>query len=252
LSEWGAEQFRLTVFPLPGATTRFPEWWQSTMALPPDETTSNPKRGSSVVSGSLGSNKLILKLEPDRIDWLFVPPGDLGSNAQPPEPEFPTIGPLTESLGAFSDIMERWLVRDDLPEIARIAFGAILKHTEPDRRSAYLRLPEYLPVRVDPDSSDFFFQINLPAASRTGVDDLRVNRLSKWSVVALAVFALRFTGATFASEARPPFGHALRLELDINTVPEFRGPLPRGRFIEVYRELAALGQEIAAEGLDSL
>lgn len=253
-SEWHAEQLRLTVFPVLGATTRSPEWWEFVVASPPDETNSNLRKGTTVVGGAFAPGKLILGLAPDRIDWLFVPP-DPELDAGLPESGFVSIGPVREALRTFSDVAERWFGRDDVPEIARVAFGAILTHAEPDRRSAYALLPDYVPVRVDPDSSsDFLFQINLPVASTT-IDGLRLNRLTRLAVASVSQLTLRFTagaaGAAVASQARPPFAHALRLELDINTVAEFQGPIPRRDLIRVYRELVALGEGIATGGIGS-
>jgi hypothetical protein len=250
LPDWRAEQLRLTVFPVPGATTRSADWWEAVTGSPPDESTANPKKGSAIVSGSFGQGKLVLRLEPDRIDWLLVP-ADIDIEALPPEGEFPHLGAVTEVLGEFSDLVERWLARNDIPDAARLAFGAVLKHPEADRRSGYLRLPDYVPIRVDPDSTDFLYQINLPVASQTGIGGLQINRLSKWSVGAYRRFALRLgpaTGGVVRQTLQEPV-YAFRLELDINTAPTFEGPLPRARFVDVYRELVKLGRDVAATGI---
>lgn len=248
LPDWRAEQLRLTVFPVPGATTRSADWWEAVTGSPPDESTANPKKGSAIVSGSFGQGKLVLRLEPDRIDWLLVP-ADI--EALPPEGEFPHLGAVTDVLGGFSDLVERWLARNDVPDAARLAFGAVLRHPEADRRSGYLRLPDYVPVRVHPDSTDFLYQINLPVASRIGIDSLQINRLSKWSVAAYRLFAVTFSttaGGVARQNIQEPV-YALRLELDINTAPTFEGPLPRARLVDVYRELVNLGRDVAATGI---
>lgn len=148
----------------------------------------------------------------------------------------------------FSNIAEQWLRRNDLPDLVRIAFGMVVRHPEVDRRSAYLRLPDYLPIRIDPDASDFNLQINVPAAS-TGIRGLRINRLTKWSIMGLARVSLRMDGTVVATTGGRVMAHALRLELDINTSPEFQGALPRDRFIDIYRELVALGRDIITDGL---
>jgi hypothetical protein len=247
-AEWTAQQVRLTVFPLPGAANPNPEhWWEAIVAAPPDESTANLKMGVRTLAGTFHAGKLILKLELNRIDWLFVP--------QDPDPavglsgEFPSIGPVTENLELFSGIAERWLSRDDIPDLVRIAFGAVVTHPESDRRSAYLRLPDYLPLRIDPESTDFSFQINLPSGSRTGIDGLRINRLSRWAIMGLANVALRLEAGAVSAASSQFLNHALRLEMDINTPAEFRRALPRERLIEIYRELVALGRDIIAEGL---
>lgn len=248
LAEWRAEHARLTVFPMPDASTRSPEWWQAVTDGQPDETTMNPKKGSALIQGAFDPGKLILKLEPDRIDWLLTP-SERDMDELAAAREFPTLGPAMEMVDAFSAIAEKWLARDDLPAIARIAFGAVLIHPEADRQAGYLRLPDYVPVQVNPESSDFLFQINLPPApTATGLEGLRLNRLSKWSVVAYKSIALRFTGT--AVQAQPvPEAVALRLELDVNTASAFAGPIPPARLVDIYRELVAGGRTIAANGV---
>jgi hypothetical protein len=248
LAEWTAEQVRLTVFPLAGAANPNPEpWWEVIVGAPPDESTANPKMGLRTLVGTFHAGKLVLKLELNRIDWLFVPqdrdPAVVVSG------EFPSIGPATENLALFSGIAERWLSRDDIPDLVRIAFGAVVSHPESDRRSAYLRLPDYLPLRIDPESTDFNFQINVPRGSRTRIDGLRINRLSKWSIMGLAHVALRLDGGAIGAASSQFVNHALRLELDINTSAEFRRALPREGLIEIYRELVAFGKDIITEGL---
>ena len=133
--------------------------------------------------------------------------------------------------------------------LARIAFGAVLKHPEADRQAAYLRLPDYVPVQVNPESSDFFYQINLPPVPSTKeIEGLLLNRLSKWTVVGLKSVSLTLTGTVARAQAVPK-GFALRLELDINTVPAFEEEIPHARLVEVYRELAEAGLAIATDGV---
>lgn len=244
-SDWLVGHFRLTAFPVPGAIARSLEWWDAASGSLPDETTSNPKKGSSIVSGSFGPGKLVLRLEPDRVDWLLIPADILDAEASLISPAFVNIGSLTETLATFSEIAEQWLARHDVPEVGRLAFGAVLRHPEADRRSGYLRLPNYVPVQVDPESSDFLYQINLPITSTVGINGLQINRLTKWSITALKLLALASTGATIAPEPT----YAFSLELDINTDPTFGSPLPKARLVALYQELTDLGGQIATEGI---
>jgi hypothetical protein len=249
-TDWIAEQLRLTGFRLPGAPDLAAEqWWEAVVGAPADESTANPKLGLKTLASTFDAGKLVLKLELGRIDWLFVP-RDPDPTAGLPS-EFPSIGPIAERLEVFSDIVTRWLGRNDAPDLVRLAFGTVVRHPEPDDRAAYSRLPDYLPIRVDPESSDFSFQINIPTRSRSGIDGLRINRLSRWSVMALARVAFQFNSVKMAAMPTPTTttDYALRLELDINTAPEFQGSIPKGRLIEVYRELVSGGQNIIAEGL---
>src|ERR1019366_6957579 len=217
LSDWSAEQFRLSVFPTPGYTRQSQsiEWWQGAVGSPPDETTVNSKTGIMLAAGPFGDGKLLLRFELDRIDWLLVPL-DHDPAAPMAIAQVLTLGRATEVLPGFSEIVEKWLAQSDVPGVARLAFGAVFTHNEADRRSGYLQLPDYVPVEVDPESSAFLYQINLPIPSRTGIDRLRINRLSKWSVAAYKLIAFNVAVA----ESAPPFSatpvFALRLELDIN------------------------------------
>jgi hypothetical protein len=247
-AEWSAEQIRLTAFALPGAANPMLErWWEAIVGTPPDEATTNLKMGLRTLAGSFHTGKLILKLELNRIDWLFVPQG--------PDPatglsgEFPSLGPIHENLKLFTDITERWLNQDDIPDLVRIAFGAIVTHPEPDRRSAYLRLPDYLPLRIDPESTDFNLQINVPSVTRTGIDGLRINRLSRWAIMGLARVAFQAEGGGIGATTSQYVNHALRVEVDINTSGDLRTALPRERLIDLYRELVAFGRDILTVGL---
>jgi hypothetical protein len=248
VSDWRAEQTRLTVFPTPEATTRSAEWWQRITEREPDETTTNPKKGSALVHGVIDPGRLILKMEAERIDWVLEPL-EMDVDELALAREIRTLGPAIEIIDSFSALVAKWLTLSDLPDISRIAFGSVLKHPELDRRAGYLRLPEYVPVRVDPESSDFLYQINLPTApSGTGIEGLRLNRLSKWSVSAWRPFSFRFSGG--AVQAQPiTESVALHLELDINTTHDFVGAIPKARLAEVYIELVDAARSIAQNGV---
>lgn len=248
LADWQAQHARLTVFPMPSATTRSADWWQAVTDSEPDETKTNPKKGSASIRGAFDPGSLILNLESDRIDWMLVP-AERDIEELVAALEFPALGPAIEILDGFSAIAEKWLKRDDLPAIARIAFSAVLIHPEADRQAGYLRLPNYVPVQVNPESSDFLYQINLPPiASTTGIEGLLLNRLSKWRVAEWKSFSLRLTGTSVNAQTVPQ-GFALRLEWDINTAPAFVGPIPHARLVDTYRELDAVGRALATNGV---
>jgi hypothetical protein len=252
LADWLAEQLRLTVFTAPGAIIPRPEqWWDAILATPAEQSSANLRSQQTTLAGSIDRRNWILRLEPGRIDWIVVPsPADdqvsAAGNA------IPLMGSVAENLALFSRYIEAWLGRPDVPDLVRIAFGAILHHPEEDRRSAYVQLGQYLPFRLDPESSDFFLQINLPPTdSRTGVRGLRFNRLSRWSITAVANVGLRLEGPgpRVTASSSGFMAHAIRIELDINTAPEFQGTIPRDRFIDVYRELVTFGQNLVIDGL---
>lgn len=248
VTEWQAEHVRLTIFPMPDVAIGSREWWQELAGGQPDKTIVNSKKGSTLIEGAFGPGKLALRIQPGRIDWMLIPPErELDELAA--VPEFITFDPGLEIFETFSDLAEKWLSRTDLPAIARAAFGAVLVHPEDDHHTAYLRLPEYVPVKINPDSSDFLFQINPPRLpSTSGIETLRLNRLSKWSVPAVGAIAVRFPEPLLQTQSTRP-RYALQVELDINTHPTLIGPIPSEKLVDVYRELVASGRSIATDGV---
>jgi len=242
--EWQAEQLRLTVFPMPHAIVRSAAWWELLTGAVPDESTFKPKSGTGIIQGAWNSGKLILRMEPERIDWLYAPEDTI-------ERTLPSVGMVSESVVLFSDAMTRWFSMSDFPPVARMAFGGVLFHPEENRRDGYTRLPDYVPVQVDPNSSDFLYQINLPPIqSSTGIQNLEINRLSKWSVSVRFSFGMVLTLAGSSVSSQPHENlSALRLELDVNTVPAFTGPIPSDRLGELLQELIGNARTMAAEGV---
>lgn len=245
VEEWQANQLRLTVFPALNVGDREPEWWQRMTGTEPSESTADRKRNSSIVTGEFGGGILTLGLAPERIDWFLT------STEGPIDPSISIgdVGPMLQSVDQFSALTERWLAEQDIPEIARLAFGAILIHPEADQKAGYTRLRDYIPIPVDPDWRDLVFQVNLRnfQVAECGVPYL--NRLSRWSVAARSSGRLSMgaEGFAIAGTGAPQFG--LRLELDINTPADFQGAIPHQLLATLYRELVAAGRAIASDGV---
>ncbi len=245
LKVWETEVLRLTGFPSPSAEITEPAWWSEIVGEAPERKTLRPRRGGQEEEGPLEGGKLILRVTPTRIDWLFGP-------IYPPDEEpatFPTIGPFPKTLDTLSKLMFRWFGIQTCPPLRRLAFGAILVQPVDDRKSGYKQISAYLPnVKLDPDgSSDLIYQINRPRDSRSGVPGLRINRLSKWSVSLLqtVAFSLEKTSVSMAPGRELS---ACRLELDVNTSADFQGEFPREQVAVIFDELVRLGSEIVDEG----
>lgn len=242
LEDWQTAELRLTAFPIPSAQTQKAGWWHRTVGQAP-ETTTYLKSGIEREEGPFNGGKLTLSIEPLVIHWRFVP----SDEALPLEQSFPTIGPFSDSLRDFLDPMHRWLT-DSIPNLQRLAFGAVLLLPVADRAAGYARLSSYLPgVAIDPiNSRDFLYQINRRRGSNAGIPDLRINRLSKWSVLAVATAVVEVGPAL--RQFTTPEHYACGLELDINTVPEYPDVISRDELDAVFQELVELGTEIVTEG----
>lgn len=237
---WQVESLRTTCFPNATAQFGVTDWWQEVVNEQPENRVLRLKEGFQQDEGHINGIKLVLGIQPVRIDWVAVP-GETQHKFW--------MGPFQETLDWFIGLMSRWLRSS--PPLKRLAFGAVLMLPVEDRRSGYELIEKYLPhIQFDSErSSDFLYQINRPRDSRTGIPNLKINRLSKWSVV------LRGTGQIELSphEARASFfptseAYACRLELDINTVGDYQGDLPQDQLPIIFQELVEFGKEITIEG----
>lgn len=232
---------RLTAFPSPSAQIDKPNWWEHTVGEAPEKRVSRLKRGGQQEEGPFEGGKLILNIQPTRIDWLFTVTKDKEEDVE----EIPTIGSFTKSLNPFLQLMLKWLSIS--PPLQRLAFGAILLQPVDDLETGYRLIATYLPfVQLDSEgSSDFFYQINRPRNSMSGITGLEVNRLSKWSITRWQTSDLSLPAMTYFP-GKPYF--ACCLELDINTAVDFSDELIGEQLPRVFQELVNLGLEIAREG----
>lgn len=248
---WEAQSLRLTLFlvsPVDGEKTN---WWERLIGLPPEGKVSKPRingyEESGLVDEIVGNQvRLRILIQPMRMDLLLTasPKDDLNTEVPP------VIGPVSESLDRFGSLARKWLAFSDMPQVERMAFGAHLDEMVPDRKAGYGQLRQYLSryVKIDPEgSSDFSYSINRPRASASGIAELRVNRLSKWSVIIWSVMRHRISSAS-SEVFRDAERFSCHLELDISTNQDFREEIAREKLSFIYDELVALGMEIAKDG----
>ena len=242
IDAWQVESMRVSAFPSEIVPTE-QSWWNDFVGLPPEAVVSRPKIGQYQSQGDFEGRRLGLQIQPGRIDW------SLSGVVKTTEEEFnlALLGPLPEVVASLLKVVVPWLAK--APALARFAFGANLLQPVENVRDGYVRLQKYLPgFPIDPDkSSDFFYQINKPQPSATGIESLRINRLMKWSVqVAQRMTVVVGPGGVetraLGEEA------ACRLELDINTAPSFGRTLPAERLGEILSEMVGLGLDIAKDG----
>lgn len=249
-SDWTAEQLRCTAFILPGTTLPAAHWWAKLTGADPEQVTANPRIGASQAVGGFGPGTLVVTTQPGRVDWFLVPGPIETANVQgQTNPEFtaPSLGGAVEAFDALSKISKQWLGFEDIPEVSRLALAGAFTHPEENKRAAYLRLAEYVPIQVGPESSDFLYQINLPTQSGSGIKGLVINRLSKWAVTMYKLVRLNEPMNLPTQDIGTTI--ALRSEIDVNTVQEFEGELPKGQLIEIVDELVQHGRSLITEGV---
>jgi hypothetical protein len=220
------------------------DWWFDIVGEPSDEKTSKPKSGEYIEIGRYDPGKLILHIQHGKIDWVFtVDEQDIELN------RIPSIGPFPDILEIFLRPLRNWFNHQSCPVMHRIAFGAIVFLPVSNHQEGYETLSLYLPaVKLDPsNSSDFLYQINRPRELNIDIPELRINRLSKWSVFKFeaGVVSLR---ADFIDHTPKTTLFACRLELDINTRQDFDGEINPNQIYIVFDELVSSAKEIISEG----
>lgn len=239
LEAWQVGDLRLTAFtdllaPPEARTQGKP--WEALVGKPPENVISRLFGTEQEENGLFAAGgKLTYKRGPRGAEW---------SLESVPDPDKPGtfFGMSTAVITPFKELMRRWLV--DGPPLQRLAFGTALYLPVEDRIEGYRQLSAYLRLELDPvNSRDFLYQINRPRPSHCGVPDLDINRLSKWTWLPLGLRA---------HDGEQPWPGIRRsvclLELDMNTAPEYPGPLPRESYVPLFDELVALAEEIAVQG----
>lgn len=246
LTAWQAESLRMTAFYNPQNKVSASSWWNEIVGGEPETRIFRPKEGIQREDGPFGQGKLILTVEPVRIDWSHIIVSDRESQAG----GIPTLGSFPDSLDKFIPLMKQWFELETCPPVQRLAFGAILLQPVENLQVGYRQLSLYLQryVQLDPEgSSDFLYSINRSRDSACGVEGLRINRLSKWSVASLKSFGLSIPPTSLMYFPGPE-QFACRLELDINTVPDFPGEFSQEELPKIFQELVDFGKEIAEKG----
>ncbi len=244
LTEWKTESLRMTAFLSPGYPIPVQNWWEEICDSPPEVRSSQPRTGVQQDEGIFRDGntqgRLILVVQPSRIDWLLT------VDAAPTSLEFPSVGSFSESVNSFGQLMNSWL--NVSPNLLRIAFGVNLLLPFEDVEQAYQYLPSYFPLnKLDlKNAQDFNYRINRPRNVDYNIPDLKINRLSTWSVMTFT--ALQFTNAGSYTYSSTPFNVAIRLELDINSSIDFSGELPKDKLPEMFAQLVEYAKEIALEG----
>ena len=222
IEKWFVQNLRLTAFPSPTCIIESIPKWEGTLGELPEQSTTQPKAKILEESGKFGKGVLSLKFVPGRIDWHYIPILLTDKIAE----DLPNIGQFVEAMELFKPVMVKWL--ESCGPLTRLAFGPQIYLPTENLKDAYLLLNEYLhSVDLDPNSSDFSYSINRVRLSKSGVLDLKINRLSRWR-------AMKMVLKSEGSESDPDY--FVSVELDINTVPIKDLVISKEHFIILFDE----------------
>ena len=242
LSNWQTEGLRLSVFmrdPIEFANVAH---WEPLLGQPPVERVVRPSQQIQKEEGPFLDGWLSVETTINRIDWRVSP------NPRSAPQSLPVIGAYDEWETSFSQLMRRWIATS--PATHRLAYGAVLLLPRTTMSEAYSTLSELLPtVDIDPHNTfDFQYRINRRRPSKILSGRLQINRLSTWSAGEIARIDVDLSSGKTPRIRNVVDGTVCRLELDINTAPEYGEVIDKDRVASILDELIKLGGELASRG----
>jgi hypothetical protein len=204
---WQAQTLRFTVFlpAVPPSPTL--NWFAAVAGKDADE---ELKRGGRLQqTGSFENGKLVLIQQQNRVDWLYAATED------PASADLPSVGEFTQTSRRFQSLLQAWL--EGVPEVQRIAIGAVLLQKVESPVDGQLRLLHYLPRLVDfaAGTKDLVLHINRP--KRAQAAPIEINRLTKWSTVQFVTYNIQVAAEGQVPAEAKTAGFAAQLELDFST-----------------------------------
>lgn len=244
--DWNIHKLRATFFHTHPINITESQWWEDVFDEIPESQVLKKRGQEKIENGNIDDIKAEIRIQPLRTD-LYIE-----SIEKPIEDD----NPLT-SIGSFNDIdniflqyVFKWVNLNNFLQTNRIAFGAILHQPVKDIITGYKLLQSMLPaVKIDSKtSSDFLYQINRARISNVDIPDLKINRLTKWSVATVKFLGLHVVADIKQEDIIRKDFFACQLELDINTSEDFTSELPKEKIKDIFKELVSLGNEIGSEG----
>lgn len=244
ISSWLTESLRLTVFPTfptdsDYSNAEFLSWWKELQDNEPDEIIHKPKEELVEQIGSVENGSLKFSIKPNRIDWFLTTDW---KNELSLDYSFPNI------LDYFLKLMMNWLKLENLPKIIRLAFGGVILLPVNSFADGYKLISKFIPVNIEPNGfSDLLYQINRPRESTSDIMNLKINRLSRWTVLKVGTMKIHIPPSSLdqPSIRENVYCH---LQLDINTSADFGRILEHSKLQQILSELVELGTEITVRG----
>ncbi len=244
VGKWNVEKLRLTAFPRESEKKPLPASWADLVGNEPEMREARPREKTVIEVGPYEGGLLTLEVSPARANWMI----SIRMSTEAPPAELPGFGSFDEKRIIFTRLMKRWL--RNCPRLHRLAFGAVLLLPVENRVAGYRQLNSLLP-QVDLDvehSTDFLFRINRRRPSRSGIKGLEINRLSTWSVILTSAIMLEISHHRSRVIDSAEKHSACRLEVDVNTAPEFPQGIYKTNLPKLFEELVDLADEIATKG----
>lgn len=244
IPSWLVEQYRVTAF-FETQKDHLADSWSKLFGATPEKITQHPRGGFIRYEGMADNTKVIGTQGSNRLDWFFL-------NLHSSEIDISSLPSFATTANEIREKAKLTIPSPKESSFFRLAIGEVLLIPVQDRVSGYRELQKFLScLRLDPEgSSDLIYQINRPKILSLNGSDIRINRISKWSVMKRQEVQMQFTpGMNIPPQLLPDSDcMAIRLEIDINTHPEDGEKVKSLDPLEIMNELERAGNEIAIYG----
>lgn len=239
---WYVEQLRLTALYSDPSPVEELKIWQSITGAEPEDRQLQPRLRRVVESGAWNDGVLTISSMDLRSDLIYS-----ASNSTESKEPILSAGEFRTALGIFQTAVEKWI--PTARPASRLAVGVVLFRAAETGESAYRILGTYLPaLGIDPvGSRDFLYRINRPRTIAVAGLSVKVNRVSSWSAMVWSVMEVRASEKGMEGKKSSP-DFRVRLDLDINTDPEYNGAFDGDVARSVFGELTKLASEIVRDG----
>lgn len=238
---WLAETLRVSVFAMPG-TPLTPKSWEDVFGTQPDQVMRQPGM-PSIQAGAKDAARWQIMHQLNRVDIIVSPE----SPTSPPT-DIMTVGEFEARLSPLLNLAAK--VIDPTAVVQRIAVGAILLNTVDSIRDGLRRFQTIVPQvrRLPENSTDIFFQINVPIVTSDPIPEFLVNRLVKWQITNIYLLGVQQAPSVFPQLTTTAVRPVLRLELDINTPMERTTPIPTDKLEALLGRLGEIAKGLAKTG----
>ena len=198
------------------------------------------------LSGKVFGGALTIGSAGNRVDVVLGP--DESAIDAKDDWALPVVGLWEEVRKQFVEATIPWL-QSRPNRFSRVAFGATLLRRVATVEAGYAELRSLLiSLNIDPARMrDLLYRVNWPRESGV-VTGLTINRMTTWAVLGLARKLLSMTGSDLTVAQPQDLLHAVRLEVDHNTLADRTDPFDPPQTIAIYNELVDLAVENASKG----
>ncbi|MCY3831989.1 MAG: hypothetical protein OXG85_03160 [Chloroflexi bacterium] len=240
--DWQVETLRISVFPEDIDSVSPSKLWEMHIGEPEPEVIIQPG-STNRRNAKYRNGEIYLVKTRSQIDWRYVLPLEDTAN----ENDLPAWGNLELELTGFLEFSQSFLQKPSILPVNRLAFGAVLMRPAKNLLTTCEHLAGLLPRFDLEDVAEFNYLINRRRRS-SFVEDLHINRLSRWAAVTLERNTSTLDPVVDGELNPIKRLFASRVELDINTVPVHGTQLPSELLMNLFQELVDMGKRITQEG----